>query len=218
MVEVTVPRGRTGDRCLPHLIDGVETPGLAGRTFTTVDPATSAELVTLAFGESEDVDRGVAAAAAAAHRDRRWSGLAPQERAESLRAVGRCIRQRAEEIAKVESADTGKPLAHARAEIEGAAHGFSHYADLVRQPTGMVYPADADRFLYSRRIPYGVVAAISPWNYPWLRSPATWGRGRLGTRAPVWGGQGRACLDRACIRPDPPRTGLGTYVLDRRVR
>ena len=150
-----------------HLIDGKEVPSASGRTFASIDPSTGQEIAQVAFGEAEDVDAAVRAARGAYER-RIWAGLAPGERARIMRRIGDLIRQNADVIGAVESRDTGKPLVQARGEVALAADFFTYFAGLAELPDGRTHPADAGYFVYSKREPYGVVGAISPWNYPFL--------------------------------------------------
>jgi acyl-CoA reductase-like NAD-dependent aldehyde dehydrogenase len=150
-----------------HMIGGREVPSKSGRTFDSVDPSTGQVIAQVAFGEAEDV--GAAVRAAKEVWDRRtWAGMAPGERARILRRVGEVIRAQADVIGEVESRDTGKPLGQATAEVMLAADFFTYFATHAELPDGRTHPADAGYFVYSKREPYGVVGAISPWNYPFL--------------------------------------------------
>jgi acyl-CoA reductase-like NAD-dependent aldehyde dehydrogenase len=150
-----------------HMIGGKEVPSRSGRTFASIDPSTGQELAQVAFGEWDDVDAAVRSARGA-YEHRVWAGMAPGERARVMRRIGDLIRDKADEIGAVESSDTGKPLGQATAEVAIAADFFTYFATLAEQPDGRTYPVDAGYFVYSRREPYGVVGAISPWNYPFL--------------------------------------------------
>jgi acyl-CoA reductase-like NAD-dependent aldehyde dehydrogenase len=150
-----------------HFIDGQEVPSQSGRTFPTIDPASGGELAEVAFGEAADIDRAVGAARRA-FDDGGWSRLGPGERAKRLRRLGELIHDDADRIGEIESRDTGKPRAQATAEVHLGADFFIYFAGHAELPDGRTYPSDAGYFVYSRREPYGVVGAISPWNYPFL--------------------------------------------------
>jgi acyl-CoA reductase-like NAD-dependent aldehyde dehydrogenase len=150
-----------------HMIGGREVPSRSGRTFPSIDPSTGQEIAQVAFAEAEDVDAAVRAAREA-YRSRVWAGMAPGERARIMRAIGDRIRAQADVIGAVESRDTGKPLGQATGEVALAADFFTYFATLAELPDGRTHPADAGYFVYSKREPYGVVGAISPWNYPFL--------------------------------------------------
>jgi len=150
-----------------HMIGGVEVPSKSGRTFASIDPSTGQEIAQVAFGEAEDVDAAVLAAKTA-FRSGVWARMAPGERARIMRQIGERIRDQADVIGAVESRDTGKPLGQATGEVALAADFFTYFATLAELPDGRTYPADAGYFVYTKREPYGVVGAISPWNYPFL--------------------------------------------------
>ena len=168
-MQVAEPQGAssTTTDTVNHMIGGREVPSKSGRTFGSLNPATGHEIARVAFGEAEDVDAAVRAAREAYDR-RVWAGMAPGERARVMRRIGDIIRDRADVIGAVESADTGKPLGQATAEVALAADFFTYFATHAELPDGRTHPADAGYFVYSKREPYGVVGAISPWNYPFL--------------------------------------------------
>jgi acyl-CoA reductase-like NAD-dependent aldehyde dehydrogenase len=150
--------------CL-HFIDGQEVPSLGGRTFETINPANGRPLASVAFGESDDVDRAVEAGWRAFDRGS-WSQSQPASRAACLRRIALAIRDRTEEIAEVETLDVGKPIRDAREDVSGAAAIMEYASTLPENVRGQVFAQAAGYFSYSRREPYGVVGAIAPWNFP----------------------------------------------------
>ena len=152
-----------------HLIDGRVEPSLSGRTFETLNPATGELLANVAFGEAEDVERAVTSAWAA-YDAGVWRDLAPGERAKRLRRLAALIEERADDIATLESRDSGKPVADARGDVAGSAD-LVHYASTLPQNVrGGVYADEVGYFAHSRREPYGVVGAIAPWNFPFMNA------------------------------------------------
>ena len=156
---------RTGT--VSHFIGGEAIESASGRTFATIDPSTGREIAQVAFGEAEDVDRAVAAGRAA-FESGAWSKASPGHRATVMRRLADLIHQDADRIGAIESRDTGKPLGQAIAEVNLGADFVTYFAGHAELPNGTTYPADAGYFVYSVREPYGVVGAISPWNYPFL--------------------------------------------------
>ena len=154
-------------RTTTHFIDGMETASASGRTFPAIDPSTAEEIGQVAFGEAIDVDRAVQSAKRA-YEAGDWAKASPGERARILRKLADLIRARQDEIGRVESLDTGKPIAQATAEVALGADFYTYFAGHAELPNGTTYPADKGYFVYSVREPYGVVGAISPWNYPFL--------------------------------------------------
>ena len=150
-----------------HFVDGAERPSIGGRTLETVDPATEERIGRVAFGDADDVDLAVRAARAAFDLGA-WSRLAPGERAATMRRLADLVRAQAAEIGRLESLDTGKPVAQATDEVRLGADYITYFAGLAELPHGRTHPADDGYHVYSVREPYPVVAAISPWNYPFL--------------------------------------------------
>jgi aldehyde dehydrogenase (NAD+)/betaine-aldehyde dehydrogenase len=83
-----------------------------------------------------------------------------------LHRISELLRRDHEELARLESTDTGKPLTQARADATVAARYFEFYANTIESFYGDTIPALAGTFVYTLREPFGVAAAIVPWNYP----------------------------------------------------
>lgn len=150
-----------------HFIGGHELESRSGRVFETTNPATGEVLDSVAFGEIEDVEAAVEAAANA-FDEGTWRHAAPGMRATCLRRIANLIRANSDEIAQTEARDSGKPLSAARGDVEAAAALLEYSATLPEHARGAVFPMEAGMFAYSRREPYGVVGAIAPWNFPFL--------------------------------------------------
>ncbi len=132
--------------------------------FAAVDPANGEVLDWLPRGRAPEVDRAVRAAREAFEREREWRQ--PAVRARVLDAVGHAIDAAAEELAALESRDTGKPLTQARTDVAVAARYFRYYAGWADKVYGQQIPL-GDGFLdYTVREPWGVCGQVIPWNYP----------------------------------------------------
>lgn len=154
-----------------HYIDGRWTdPATGSGRIEVVDPATGRAIASIAEGTPEDVD----AAVAAAHRaftDGRWSGMPARQRSRVLLRVAELIRERAEEIAQVESLDVGKPISLAGAvDVATAADTYEYAASLAQHLDGAVRRTPLPAHAYTQREPLGVVAAITPFNFPLILS------------------------------------------------
>ena len=134
-----------------------------GDYFEDIDPSNGETVALVARGGTVDVDSAVEAAR---EGFRSWSALLPAERALILNAIGDRINRRAEELALLESRDTGKPLSQARRDIEVAARYFRFYAGIADKIYGETIPIDGKSFAFTLREPLGVTAHILPWNYP----------------------------------------------------
>jgi len=150
-------------------IDGRYRPALSGDTFTVINPATNETLATVAKAGVEDVQLAVEAARRA-FDDGPWPRLSPYERGRIIQKIADRIRERADEIALVESRNTGKPLARAKSEVLTSATVFDFYAGAGDKFYGETIPM-GDRILdFTLREPVGVCAQIVPWNFPFSMS------------------------------------------------
>jgi len=148
-----------------HVIDGVEVSSVDGDSFAVIDPATGEQYAEAAFGKAVDVDAAVASAKTA-FEEGRWSSLPSSERAATLRRCAELVVERSDAIGATESRDSGKPLQQACEEVREMAGLFHYYAGLLEEPLGTVYSQPEGYFTFSERVPYGVVGALAPWNYP----------------------------------------------------
>ncbi len=133
-------------------------------TFEDIDPSTGQAFARVARCGPAEVDQAVAAAREA--HEKVWRRTLPVERARALHHIAELLRRDHEEIAQLESVDTGKPLKQARADATVAARYFEFYANIVESLFGDTIPAIEDGFAYTLREPWGVTAHIVPWNYP----------------------------------------------------
>ncbi len=159
------------------LVDGERREASDGRTIPTEDPATGEELGRLARGTSADVDVAVEAAGRAFEGD--WALFTPAQRGRVLWALADLVDDHADELATLETLEVGKPLRESRFfDVVLAAEVLRYYAGWPTKFAGDVLPvspAVGSLMGYSRREPLGVVAAITPWNFPLLLAAAKLG-------------------------------------------
>ncbi|MEU9154868.1 gamma-aminobutyraldehyde dehydrogenase [Streptomyces sp. NPDC048417] len=146
-------------------IAGRFSKGTSGRTHAVVDPATGAEVYTYELAGTEDVDRAVAAARDAFDG---WAGATPGERSDALHRFAAVLADRAEEFARAESLQCGKPLKLTREfDVPGTIDNTAFFAGAARHLQGQAAGEySGDHTSYVRREPIGVVGSIAPWNYP----------------------------------------------------
>ena len=145
------------------LIGGEWTHGHGGR-IEVIDPATEAPLTEVADATEDDARDAVSAAYAALPG---WAATPPRQRAECLRRAFGLMTERGEQIARLMSAENGKSLRDARAELTYAAEFFRWYAEEAVRIDGnlAVAPAGANKMLVIRQ-PIGVSVLVTPWNFP----------------------------------------------------
>jgi acyl-CoA reductase-like NAD-dependent aldehyde dehydrogenase len=149
------------------LIDGAFVPALDGATFAAASPRDGSVIAEVAQAGVADVDRA-ARAAHAAFDAGKWSGMMPTERGRYLRDLADRIRVRAGEIAHVETLNGGKTIANSQNEVEAAAKVFDYFAGAADKFFGTTIPMGVGVVDFTLREPVGVVAAITPWNFPFL--------------------------------------------------
>jgi betaine-aldehyde dehydrogenase len=161
---------------ITNLIGGEQTAGSAGELVDVLDPSTAEVIGRIPMSAEVDVERAVAAASAAFPA---WSDRTPANRAALLFDLVDLVREHLDELALLESVDAGKPTTAATAiEFPGILDALRHFAGagrmLTAQPGGEYHEGSTTVL---RREPVGVVAAITPWNFPlwqavWKIAPA----------------------------------------------
>ncbi|SAK68442.1 betaine aldehyde dehydrogenase [Caballeronia hypogeia] len=156
-------------------IGGEYVDATSGETFDTLDPATGETLARVQQASQADIDRAVRSA----HEGQReWAAMTAMQRSRILRRAVDLLRARNDELAAMETRDTGKPIAETRAvDIVTGADVIEYYAGLATAIEGEQIPLRESSFVYTRREPIGVCAGIGAWNYPiqiacWKSAPA----------------------------------------------
>ncbi|PSR35141.1 MAG: betaine-aldehyde dehydrogenase [Sulfobacillus benefaciens] len=139
----------------------------SGTWFEVYDPGTGTVLATVPEASADDVD-DACRAARTAFDSGIWSKIAERTRARVLFEAANIVRRRRDDLAVLEVQDSGKPLRDALADIDEAAYILEYYAGWVTKLTGEVIPVGPEAMSLVLREPMGVVAAIVPWNYPFL--------------------------------------------------
>ncbi|MFF2653563.1 aldehyde dehydrogenase family protein [Streptomyces sp. NPDC058045] len=147
------------------LIDGRRAPAADGRTFDVLDPSDGSAIARVALAGEKDVDQAVAAARTAGTAPD-WAGMRAADRGRLLHRIATAIRYQGEDLARLESRDTGKPLGQAVADVEAAARYFEFYAGAADKLGGTTIPLGPGLIDYTVLEPIGVSGQIIPFNYP----------------------------------------------------
>ncbi|HEY5101704.1 MAG TPA: betaine-aldehyde dehydrogenase [Steroidobacteraceae bacterium] len=148
---------------------------LGGATFASVNPATGEVLAQISIDGAAEVNAAVARARAA---QAKWAATPGAERGRILRRAAEILRTRNDELALLETRDTGKPIQETRVvDVESGAQCLEYFASLAASLAGEHIDLGPQAFGYTRREPLGVVAGIGAWNYPlqiacWKSAPA----------------------------------------------
>ncbi|KHT01960.1 betaine-aldehyde dehydrogenase [Pectobacterium brasiliense] len=156
-------------------INGTYVDSTGDDTFEAINPANGDIIAHIQSATAADVDRAVSAATSG---QKVWAAMTAMERSRILRRAVDILRERNDELALLETHDTGKPLSETRTvDIVTGADVLEYYAGLIPMLEGQQIPLRDTSFAYTRREPLGVVAGIGAWNYPiqialWKSAPA----------------------------------------------
>lgn len=156
-------------------IAGRFVPAEDGATLATVNPHDNSTLADVAMAGKADIDKAVAAAKAAFPK---WSRMAAMDRGRLILKLADRIEEKAEELALLESLDTGHPLRDTRGlDVPRTAVTFRYFGGMADKLEGSVIPVEAGFLNYMLREPLGVVGQVVPWNFPlmftsWKMAPA----------------------------------------------
>ncbi|CAG67900.1 betaine-aldehyde dehydrogenase [Acinetobacter baylyi] len=156
-------------------IHGQYTDATSGKTFDSINPATGEVIATIQQASQTDIE---AAVKSAAEGQKVWAAKTAVERSRILRRAVDILRERNDELAQLETLDTGKAFSEtSTVDIVTGADVLEYYAGLATAIQGEQVPLRESSFFYTRREPLGVVAGIGAWNYPiqialWKSAPA----------------------------------------------
>jgi betaine-aldehyde dehydrogenase len=161
-------------RAVKAAVDASASPA-AGQRFASINPATGEILGQFTVSGAAQVDAAVAAAVQA---QTIWAAMTGAERGRILRRTADLLRSHNEELAELETKDTGKPIQETRVvDVASGADCFEYFAGIAQSLSGEHIDLGPQAFGYTRREPLGVVAGIGAWNYPlqiacWKAAPA----------------------------------------------
>lgn len=147
-----------------HFIGNESVPARSGESLPVIDPSSGAVFAQIARGDAADVDRAVASARVAYAGG--WGRLSAVDRGRLLRRWADAVEAHVDELAQLESQDTGKPLKQARADAVALARYFEFYAGAADKLHGTTIPYQDGYTVLTIREPHGVTGHIVPWNYP----------------------------------------------------
>ena len=157
-------------------INGEYVTATSTATIDVIDPATTEVIATTPDASAADVDAAVRAARTAFDSGP-WKDTTAQDRGRVLFKLAQIVRDRAGELAELETRNSGKPIVEAEFDIEDVATCFEYYGGLATKIHGDVLPVPDNAMSLALREPIGVAGQIVPWNYPllmaaWKLAPA----------------------------------------------
>ncbi|GAA5017013.1 betaine-aldehyde dehydrogenase [Acinetobacter puyangensis] len=159
----------------PLYIHGQYTPASSGISFESINPANGQVIANIQQASQQDIEKAVHSAK---QGQKVWAAMTAMERSRILRRAVDILRERNDELAQLETLDTGKAYSEtSTVDIVTGADVLEYYAGLATAIQGEQVPLRDSSFFYTRREPLGVVAGIGAWNYPiqialWKSAPA----------------------------------------------
>ena len=147
-----------------HFIGGNWITPADKQTIPVINPSTGEKIGELARGSEQDVHLAVESAQKSLDGD--WGKLTPTERGQILQKMSQLILDNADELARLESLDVGKPLKQAKGDVAACARYFKYYGEAADKVFGDTIPFQQGHTVLTLREPHGVTAHIIPWNYP----------------------------------------------------
>lgn len=145
-------------------VNGQWRDGENGALLELINPSDGKKLAQIARGSAADIDAAVIAAQAAL--DGEWGAMSAVQRGRILMKMSAIVLENAEQLAKMEAQDVGKPLSQARVDVAAMARYFEFYGGACDKIHGQSIPFMDGFTVYTLREPHGVTGHIIPWNYP----------------------------------------------------
>ncbi len=170
-----IPAALQGSIRTELFIDGKFVPAESGETMATLNPHDNSEIAQVALAGKADIDKAIAAAQRAFPK---WSRMAAMDRGRILLKLADLIEANAEELAMLESLDTGHPIRDSRIlDVPRTAVTYRYFGGMADKFQGDVVPVEAGFLNYVTREALGVVGQVVPWNFPlmftsWKMAPA----------------------------------------------
>src|SRR6266700_237000 len=157
-------------------INGHHVDSKSGKTIDVIDPSTTEVIATTPDANAADVDAAVQAARRA-FDEGPWKDATAQDRGRVLFKLAQIVRDRADELAEIETRNSGKPIVESEFDMADVATCFEYYGGLATKIHGDVIPVPDNAMSLALREPIGVAGQIVPWNYPlmmaaWKLAPA----------------------------------------------
>ncbi len=132
-------------------------------SFSTINPATEEKICEVSLANEEDVNNCVLSSKKAQVE---WFSLDASQRGKALLDIAKAIENAGDELANLDCLDGGRPILDCKEDVHAAVEMFNYFGGIVDKIKGNTIPVQNDKLCYTRREPYGVVAAITAWNYP----------------------------------------------------
>lgn len=166
MTQSTTPPADLPEK-IRHYIGGEFVDSIDGDEFDVLNPVTNEPYIKAASGKKADIEAAVAAAKTA-FDEGPWPRMLPRERARILGKIADIVESRKDELAAMESFDSGLPITQAKGQAARAAENFRFFADLIVAQVDDAFKVPGRQANYVNRKPIGVAGLITPWNTPFM--------------------------------------------------
>ncbi|MBP3222731.1 MAG: aldehyde dehydrogenase [Actinomycetaceae bacterium] len=153
---------------IQHYIGGELVDSANGELFDVLEPTTNEAYIQCALGDSADIDRAVAAAKKA-FDEGPWPRMLPRQRASILYKIADEVTKIKDQLAQIESFDSGLPIRQTQGQANRAAENFRFFADLIVAQVDDAFKMPGRQINYVNRKPKGVAGLITPWNTPFMQ-------------------------------------------------
>ena len=166
MTQSTTPPADMPEK-IRHYINGEFVDSIDGDEFDVLNPVTNEPYIKAASGKNADIEAAVASAKKA-FDEGPWPTMLPRERARVLNKIADIVESRKDELAAMESFDSGLPITQAKGQAARAAENFRFFADLIVAQVDDAFKVPGRQANYVNRKPIGVAGLITPWNTPFM--------------------------------------------------
>lgn len=139
------------------------------KCFNSINPATEQVIATIPESEGKDIESAINAAQTAFEE---WNGIDTITRGHLIGLIAEAIEEHAEELVKIDVQDAGRPILDAREDIEAVVRMYRYFSGMPSKIEGTTIPYGDDKLVLTKHEPFGVVAAITAWNYPLFNATA----------------------------------------------
>ena len=152
-----------------HFYGGKHQEAMSKDVFYCINPATEEIITEIPEANERDIQAAVEAAKIAFEQ---WKKIDPIEKGRIISSIADVIEEHSEELAWIDVIDAGRPILDAKEDIEAVQRMFRYFAGMTDKIEGYTIPVSNDRTVITIREPYGVIAAITAWNYPLFNESA----------------------------------------------
>lgn len=141
----------------------------SNKKFNNINPTTEEVIIEVFEANHDDINAAVAAAETAFEE---WQEIDTIEKGHVISLIADSIEDHTDELAWIDVLDAGRPISDALEDIEAVVRMFRYFSGLTDKIEGYTIPVGNDRLVFSNHEPYGIIAAITAWNYPLFNSVA----------------------------------------------